>query len=534
MKKKYSRRLSFIALIATFVLAISACGEKNPEAGASSSSTASSASASASQTASGGERLLTIGLVSDVKSFDVQDNTDGVIGGVFNNIFNYLVKRQDDGTFVPDLAESYEQVDDTTWRIKLKQNVTFHNGDPFTADDVKFSIERVATDTKLAQQGEFKKIKQVNVIDPHTVEFVTDGPEPAFLNRISRMGSEMLPKAYIEANGWDAFLAKPIGTGRYQFSSWKKDDRLTLTKYKNYFGGDVSDWDTIVFRTIPEASTRVSELLTGGVDMAADIPPADWERVNANANTAVISGNSTAVSLLSLKAEPGTPFADVRVRQAVDYAIDNKLITDKILKGTAVPTRTRFIPGVPGFDESLYNTERYDPEKAKQLLEEAGYKDGIELTLQGPKGRLMLDSEVEQAIVAMLEAVGIHAKLEVLESGRYTETFNAGTNKEIYFRNRTNSMFDGALALRDFYSSTFSKQLYYNSPEVDELFSKAENNMNIEERNEQFKQIQQIVADEVPYVFLYHEKYFTGINKQRLEFTPRVDRAFRADEIKAK
>ncbi|WP_353626378.1 ABC transporter substrate-binding protein [Bacillus sp. JCM 19041] len=227
-------------------------------------------------------------------------------------------------------------------------------------------------------------------------------------------------------------MANPIGTGPYQFEEWVRDSQIVLTPYADYYEGAVEEWDEVVFRVIPENSTRVSELLTGGVDIAVNVPPADWDRVNGNAGTAMETETSNRTMMLILRATEGFPTSDVRVRQALNLAIDNGAITESALRGGGVPTKTRVAPGNFGAEESLYDTYDYDVEEAKQLMEEAGYPDGFEMTLHSPRGRYLQDAEVAELVGGMLQAINVTVNVEFMEWSNFVEMRQAGTNKDAY------------------------------------------------------------------------------------------------------
>ena len=216
--------------------------------------------------------MLTIAQGGDITTFDMQNHNNGVTGAVLGNFSHGLVERADeDNSWVCVLAESYETIDDSTWEFKLRDDVTWHNGDPFTAADVKWTLERVATDESLAENHIFSVIKEVQVVDDYTVRIITDGPYPTMLSLLSKNGSQMMPSKYIEENGLDYYLENPIGCGPYKFKEWVKDDVVVLERYDDYFGG-TPYWDEVRFRAIPEASTRVAELLTGNVDIIVNVP----------------------------------------------------------------------------------------------------------------------------------------------------------------------------------------------------------------------------------------------------------------------
>lgn len=527
------RRLAGIGLAAVMLLsaALVGCssqsttttGNTQPQANAGTTGTPAS---------SNGEKVLTIASGSDVVSFDIHDHNNTSTEAVHVNMFNYLVKKDKNQKVQPDLAASWEIVNDTTWRFKLREGVVFHNGDPFTAEDVKFTLERVAKDNKLLEYGNYKQIKEVKIIDPQTVDIITNAPEPVLLNRLSRLGSGMLPSKYIKEKGWEEFLKNPVGTGPYKFQEWKRDDRLTLVKNDQYFG-DKPKWDKLVFRSIPEDATRVAELLTGGVDLAVNIPPSDLERIESNEGTQTKTGPTQRVMMLTVRTTPGTVTENPKVREAIDLAIDEKAIVDNILAGGGTPTRTRVTPGNFGANPDLYGKALYDPERAKQLLAEAGYPNGLELTMSAPSGRYLKDKESAELMQAMLAEVGINVKLELLEWSKFNERYKAKKFNELFMIAYANSMFDGSLAFDRLTTERAKGESDYSNPEVDKLLADAGENMNTQEREKQYQKVQQIVADERPQIYLYQMNANYGIS-DRINFEPRLDEMLFVDEITLK
>ncbi|USG66922.1 ABC transporter substrate-binding protein [Brevibacillus ruminantium] len=501
-----------------------------------SSSTPSQPSAPAGSTnpsaENNGEKVLTIASGNDIVSFDIHDHNNTSTEAVHVNMFDYLVRKDAQQKVQPLLATEWETVDDTTWRFKLREGVTFHNGDEFTAEDVKFTLERVATDNKLLEYGNYKQIKEVKIIDPHTIEIITFEPEPVLLNRLSRLGSGILPSKYIKEQGWEEFLKNPVGTGPYKLKEWKRDDRLVLEKNDAYFG-EKPKWDKVVFRSIPEDATRVAELLTGGVDIAVNIPPSDLKRVKDNNGTDTKQGPTQRVMQLTLRLTPGTVTENPKVREAIDLAIDKKAIVDNILSGGGVPTRTRVTPGNFGTNLDLYGNTLYDPEKAKQLLAEAGYPNGLELNMSATSGRYLKDKETAELMQAMLAEVGINAKLEFLEWSKFNDRYKAKTFNEIFMIAYGNSMFDGSLAFDRLTTERAKGESDYSNPELDKLLSDAGQNMNAEEREKQYKRAQEIIAEERPHIYLFQMNANYGVS-DRISFEPRLDEMLFADEITLK
>lgn len=478
-------------------------------------------------------RTLTIAVGADILGFDIHDHNNTSTEAVHQNMFDYLFKRDENNEIQPDLVESFEQIDDLTVQMKLKEGITFHNGDPLTSEDVKFTLERVATDEKLKEHSNYKQIKEVQVIDELTFKVITHASEPSLFHRLSRLGSGMLPKKYIEENGWEHFLANPIGTGPYVLKEWVRDEKIVLEPYDNYYKGKADEWDEVVFRIIPENSTRVSELLTGGVDIAVNVPPSDWERVENNDGTSMKQEISNRTIMLVLRSTEGYPTSDVRVRQAIDFAIDDGSLTKHALKNGGIPTRTRIGPGNFGHNPDLYNTYNYDLEKAKSLLAEAGYEDGFEMTLSAPRGRYLQDAEVTEMIAGMLSQVGIKVNIEFLEWSSHVEMRTAKSNKDAYLIGLGNSMFDGAYSVDFYRAARFVGETDYKNDEIEELLKASASNMNAEERAKQIRRIEEIAAEEVPSIQLYQEKINMGVN-DRIDYVPAQDEMIYVADIKGK
>lgn len=477
-------------------------------------------------------KTLIIANGTDITTFDIHNHNTTSTEAVHINMFNYLVKNGGTEGFIPDLAESWENVDDTTWSFKLKEGVKFHNGEDLTADDVKFTLERVAKDDTLLEYGNYKQIKEVQVKSDYEFDIITEAPEPALLNRLSRLGSGILPKDYLETEGWEVFLKEPVGTGPYKLKEWKKDDRLTLVANPDYFG-DAAKWEELVFRSIPEDSTRVSELMTGGVDIAVNVPPTDVERIDATEGVSVKTAPTQRVMMLVLRTAEGNATADPLVREAIDLAIDKQAIVDSLLNGAAEVTRTRVTPGNVGANEDLYGKTLYDPEKAKELLAQAGHADGLTLSLSAPNGRYLKDKETAELMAAMLSEVGITVNLELLEWSAFNQKYTERTFGDMFFIGYGNSMFDASLALDRMRFERAIGETDYNNPEAEALLKAAESNMNLDERAEQYKQAQQFIADDRPQIYLYQLQAITGVN-DRVNYEPSLDEMFYADTITLK
>src|SRR5699024_7647462 len=192
-------------------------------------------------------------------SQDIHDHNSTLTESIHSNMYSYLFKRNVDGEIEPELVETYENINDTTWEFTLKEDVKFHNGSELTAEDVKFTLERVARDESVREHFFYRQIKDVKIQGDYHFQIITYEPEPVLLNRLSRIGSGILPKAYIEENDWDFFYQNPIGTGPLKFIEWNRDSEIVFEVFEDYFEGKIEDWDKVIYRVIPEDSTRVAE-----------------------------------------------------------------------------------------------------------------------------------------------------------------------------------------------------------------------------------------------------------------------------------
>jgi peptide/nickel transport system substrate-binding protein len=509
---------------------VSGCGSGN---GANEASTGENQTPASQSPAASEKRTLLIGANADIMTTDPQAKNSGPTTAVLYNVFSHLIKQADDTSLVKDAAADYRMIDDTTWEFTLRDDIYFHNGDKLTAQDVKFSLDRVSTDETLVEYTHFSPIDQVIVVDDTHLQIKTDEPYPTLPNLLAKSGGEILPQAYIEAHDMDYFMANPVGSGPYKLISYIKDDRVVLVPSDRYYETINPDWDEVIFRVIPESSTRIGELLAGNVDVVNVVIPAEWDRVNSNSGTSIINGPSTRVYQLALKVDGNRPTADLRVRQAIDLAINDQLIVDQILKGAGAVTLTRVPAGVSGHDPSLYGKYNYDPEKAKQLLADAGYADGFTLKIQAPTGRYTMDTEIAQAIAAMLESVGIKVDLELLESSAYSNVYGSYTSEDGFLTCFGLGFIDAAYAMIGYTLGYTTGESNYTDEYFNELFFKAQSNMDLEEREKQFFETQQIIARDMPYIVMCQIDNSFGVS-DAISFPARLDDVWNLQTIRKK
>ncbi len=536
-KGKQFNRLT-AALLTCAMVGLTACSS------GSSTSTETTA-AQASETASAAEETsqaeaptsVVIGMSADLATLDPMDQMSTSTGDFFKSVGTQLYKRDENFELVGDAATGYEQIDDLTWRFTLRDDINFINGDHMTADDVKFSLERVAKDASLVANHYFNCIDHVDVVDEYTVDVVTTSPRPDMLSLLAMGSSTIMPKNWVEENGIEAYIQSPVTSGKYQLKEWIPDDHYTLIPNPDYYG-EPATWEEVTYRIIPESSTRVAELMTGGVDIISNVPVNEWERVSGNTEgdgTSLVYGETSSVLLMILKLTDGRVCSDPAVREAIELAIDKQAICDQLLQGAGTPTRTRIASSVPGHDESLFGTENgnlYDPEKAKQILTDAGYQEGqLTLELTGSNNRYLMDNEIAQMIAAYIEAIGIHVNLEVVDSNVLSNMFSEKNIKDAFLVALSDGQYDGCYPLAQFCDPVRTEGMSdWNNPTAVELYEQTRSEMDETKKYELSKQIQQICAEERPQIAIAQLRAIFGVNN-RFTFSPQMDSTILPDEI---
>lgn len=327
---------------------------------------------------SSGETVKTVtwASTSDITGLDPRNGNSTITASILASLYSTLVKTDPQGQIVCDAAESYEQVDDTTWHFTLRQDVYFTNGTQMTADDVAYTINSLRDSEKhYALSGDFS-FMQVEVLGDFEFNIITDYAFPSLPLRLNYI--KIVPSAYVEEVGDEGFAAAPIGSGPFKFVSWEKDQKVVLEKNPDYYG-EVPQIDQLVFRVIPEAADRVAALQAGEVDIICNIPTTQAEYLESLDGISVVGQPSTRVVWLQFNLVGGpTPLDDVRVRQAINYAVDRDALIAGVLDGYAVKVASISTPEYEGYDPNVQGYT-YDVEKAKQLMADAGYADGFDI-----------------------------------------------------------------------------------------------------------------------------------------------------------
>lgn len=453
----------------------------------------------------------------DALSLDPDIYTDQEEFNIGYNIYSTLIHRNKDMQLVGDLAESWEVSDDgLTWTFHIRHGVKSHDGSDFKAEDAKLALDRAREAPAKAMF--FSVIESTTVVDEYTLEFTTTSVAPTLSTYLSIM-APMVPVKYIEQVGAEEFGRHPIGTGPYKFVEWVPGERIVLEANEDYYLGAPAI-ETVIFRAIPESSTRIADLLTGAVDLIANVPIEDIARVNASENAEITSKPGTAEWFIRFNIDK-EPLDDVRVRQAMNYAVDVEAIIANVMGGHAAR-----LPGlVPshafGYTPDVPWPYQYDPEKARELLAEAGYANGFSLKLD-ESGDLQRDrKESIDALVAQWAEVGINVEIVVHEPAVYADLRKNHSLDALSQDALSGPVFDADVLYTQFFHSK-SYKAYWHPPEVEELIVQAGGTMDEETRLDLYKQLAEIVAREAPFIPMYIKEEVFG-KSTRLNWESRTD-----------
>jgi peptide/nickel transport system substrate-binding protein len=446
------------------------------------------------------------------------------------HVFDHLATRDKTGKVIPALALSWKTLDDTTWEVKLRKGVKFHDGTPFSAKDVKATFDRVLDEkNKLTARGNHAKIKSVEVVSDDTVRFKTDGPYPLFVERMT--AQVMQSERVIREKGAEWMQENPVGTGPYKLVRWSKKQEHLLQRNEDYWGTKPA-FKYARVRIIPETATQIAELLAGGVDVIKAVPPDQMDVIgkSGNARTSTSPILRTAFLQLDQAGRSGAnPFQDKRVRQAANLAADMEAVIKHVLNGLGDRTATTINPMAFGFDPSL-KPYKPDPARAKKLLADAGYPNGIDVGfMTGPAIVEPGLRQTSEAIVADLAKVGIRTKQRHIgEIGPFVTQVKEGKAGPMFeWSWGYYSVFDADAILYDVMRCGEAYS-YYCNKEVDDLIHAGRSTLDAKKRAEVYAKIQKLIHEDAAYLFKWGLRGVWGVSNRVDYEAPRdeIDRMF--------
>ncbi len=422
------------------------------------------------------------------------------------SMFDTLVTSDDSGKISPSLATSWELVDPKAWKFTLRKGVKFHDGTPFTSASVKTTLDHIVSATvKSRQAAIWASYDHTETPDDFTAIVYTKDPMGTMLSNLSL--TLMIPPTTAKPLG-----EFPIGTGPFKFVEWRKDDRVTVEANKEYWGG-APKLDKLVFRTIPELSTRISALERGEVDLVDVVPPEEFPRLQ-KAGIKLLDMPTSYLRFIFLGNQG--PLANLKVRQAINLAIDRKAIIKDLFGGKAFEVTGAVAPNVVGYCKMP--DLQYDPAKAKQLMVEAGFPNGFELELKTAE-YLAKQKEMAEVNAAYLAAIGIKVKVTVQDQALWLQDLMA-LNWQADQIGTSTLTGDADYTLRRLYHSS-AKRTPHTSPELDKVLIQQQGETDPAKRQQQFCDAAKIIWDQVPTVFLFGTIQSYGLNSRVQGFVAR-------------
>lgn len=432
-----------------------------------------------------------------------------------------LLRRQSDLQLHPFLAEEFTYVDDLTLHLRLREGVLFHNGDPLTVEDVVFTMQRVIGPDSESDHNTFmSSVASAEALDDRTVEIKTSQPDSRLLGRLALIG--IVPKRVVEEVGPEAFDGSPVGTGPYRFVDWQRGDRVTFEAFPEYWQGPAGI-ARVVFQSIVEDATRVAELQTDQADIAINIPTQLVPEIE-NSDNAVIKTVDSLRTIFCFLNTHQPPFDDLRMRQAVNFAVDKQLIVDGVLDGYGRVVSQLAGPEVLGHAPDLEGSFAYDPERAKSLIAEAGFADGVEVNLFYPPGRYLKGDEVVQNLVDQLGEVGIQVNVTPLEFQVYLDRYMNNLSPELHIGmwSNANDTLEVDYNLEINVHSKY-RGVYWGGPDVDQAIDDAIQTIDRDARLEKYQAISRRMVEEAVWLFLYNQVDIYGVSSQLQGWEPRPD-----------
>jgi peptide/nickel transport system substrate-binding protein len=467
------------------------------------------------------KRELVVAQGGDISKFDPHFSTSSNDIRISFNLFDNLTSRHPDGKLYPALATEWKLTNPTTWTFKLRSGVKWHNGDPFSSADVKYSLERTwDPNVKTRVSTVLTTIDKVDAPDATTIVITTKKPDPLLAARLGFYGGQIVPKKYLEAVGGDTFNAKPVGTGPVRFVSWTKDDRIVLEANPDYFGGK-PDFDRMVVRAIPEVAPRIAALLKGEVDIITQLPPDHGERVAGNATTRAAGALYAGLYVLAVNSKVA-PLDNPLVKQALSLGIDRDIIVKELWRGRGIVPNSQIAKGDNHYDASLPPLA-YNPRDARERLKKSGYK-GEEVVIETTSGYLANDKPMAEAIVAMWRDIGVNAKAEVLEYSVRAQKNRDKTFKGVFWSDPTSTLSDpDGMFWR--LLGPGGPQDYWRHARFDELGDAARFSIDEKFRGQAYKEMTTIFLEHFPWIPVIQPYEDYGLQKY-VDWTPNPNQAF--------
>lgn len=514
--KKNRLASGLLAMLLLFSVSAAGCSSKATDSGSSSSGPGTI------------KEELIVAQNADAKSLDPHMINDGPSLNVVTQLYDTLITKTKAGEFVPNLAESWEAIDDLTLQFKLVKGVKFHNGEELKAKDVKFSLERALASPTVNYL--FTSIKSVDVVDDYTVNINMNYQYSAIYSNLAYTSAVILNEKAVTEAGED-YGQKPVGTGPYVFSGWQTGDSIDLIANEEYFKG-AAPTKKVKYRSITENSSRSIALETGEVDIAFDIDPVDKEMILANDKLQLIDEESLSLTYIGFNMKK-PPFDKPEVRQAINYAIDKESIVQTVLLGAGKVATAPMAPGVLMSNQELEGYA-YNVEKAKELLKEAGLENGFKTSIWVNDNPTRV--RVAEIFQANMKEIGIEVEIDILEWGSYLDrTANGEHDMFVLAWTATTGDPDGALyaVFSGNSSASAGNKAFYSNDKVNELLEAGKEETETEKRKDIYYEAQALIVEDAPIAGLFYDTHNAGLNKNVTGFELNPSRSHKLYGVQA-
>ena len=501
---KTKKNIALLLLVCLVMTVLSGCGQ--------STSKQSEAGPSEGPEETAYQKTITIAPALDFVSMETQVTTSGTSKTVFLLVFNTLIEQDTErGGLVPSLAESWAAISDTIWELKLCRGVKFHDGTDFTAEDVKFTIERGKEQG--ASKAKLESIERVEIVDDYTVHLIMSKPDADILYKLTDPNCVILSKNAFETLSEEE--AYKIGTGPFTYNVWEQGDYLSLLRFDDYWEGPPKT-EEIVIRNIPEAASRLIALQTGEIDICISPPQVDLHYIAEDPNLKLLQipgANNRYIGINSAKA----PFNDIRVRQAIAYGMNRKAFIEAVYEGNAAEHNNVMHPGNLFYKE--IEGYQYDKEKALELLAEAGYPNGFSATIYSSSGTIQ--KTVATVMQAQMAEIGIKLDVQSLETATFNATVAPGSDYDMCVNGWGGYVVGPDNALRNmFYTGGNNNNFGFSDEYVDRILDEAVTTSDIETRKKLYGDVQEYITMQAVFLPIAIEMIDVGIKAKLEGFVP--------------
>lgn len=465
----------------------------------------------------------------DILTLDPSIDSSAIGINVFLNIFDQLTAIAPDGSVQPSIATSWTAANDArVWTFTIRRDAKFHNGQPVTVEDVKWSYDKVLADAKSPNRAYLTLVESIEKVDDQRIRFTLKSPFSVFDRQVTLIS--ILPKKAYEEMGAQRFATQAIGSGPFKVVRWVKDSAVELEANADYWGG-APKVSRLTFKPVPDQTARGVGLTTGELDVVPLLPPPMVDSLASRPGVRIEKVESNRTIFVGYN--PGVaPIGNLKVRQAIDHAIDRDAITARLLRGLGKPVGQIPAPILFGYDPAVEPT-KYDPALARALLREGGY-NGEKIVFQFPTNRWAFATEVAQAVAGYMTAVGLNVELQAMEFAAMFPLWAGNKLGAMYMFSLGITVLDADLILNLQYESG-TQHGYWTSAEVDQLAQQQRRETDPQKRKQAFSRIWRLSKDNVAYSPIYNEIQAYGI-RDRVKWTPRPDERlnFRSAEIVTK